>query len=126
MEHPAFESMPLVENPRKKDIVSEEKSKSKPGRPVSLWKLSDASGSIEMTEIESGTCHKANLCSNDIFIYDALTQIFVWVGKAASRRERYLSMIYAQNYAEKIGDPKLPLVSIFEGQDDEEMISQMS
>jgi gelsolin len=82
-----------------------------------LWKVSDASGKMEYTKIAEGNnIKKSQLDPNDVFIFDSGIELFVWVGKGASDKERFESMTAGQNYLNKTGRPKqLPMSRIIDG-----------
>jgi len=87
------------------------------GRVRQLWKLSDASGKMEFTKISEGNAiKKAQLDPNDVFIFDSGAEIFAWVGKGSSDKERIESMVYAQQYLTKNKRPAyLPISRILQG-----------
>jgi len=82
-----------------------------------LWKLSDASGKMEFTKISEGNAIKKNqLDPNDVFIFDSGSEIFAWIGKGASYKEKIESMVYAQDYLKKNNRPlQLPISRIIDG-----------
>jgi gelsolin len=50
-----------------------------------LFKVSDATGTLVTTLVASGKeIKKSNLDSEDVFVLDAGTKVFVWVGKGAT------------------------------------------
>lgn len=51
-------------------------------------RLSDASGTLQFTEVASGTVHKSALNDHDVFVFDTGAEIFVWIGRGASQQER--------------------------------------
>jgi hypothetical protein len=84
-------------------------------RDPRLFRVSDASGSMEMTEIadacERGHLLRAKLDSADCFIVDSVAGVFVWVGKGATGDERKKSMTYATEYLKKAGLPNTTAVA---------------
>jgi len=86
-------------------------------RTRQLWRLSDASGKMEFTKISEGNAiKKAQLDGNDVFIFDAGAEIFAWIGKGASDKEKYEAMVYAQQYLVKNKRPLfLPISRILQG-----------
>jgi gelsolin len=80
-----------------------------------LFRLSDASGSLSFTEEASGKILLSQFHSGDVFIFDVGPQIFVWVGKAASKNERNSASKYAQEYIKKENKPVwVSVATIFE------------
>jgi hypothetical protein len=70
-----------------------------------MFRLSDASGTLERTEVQRGHLDRENLDSNDVFILDIVSEIFVWVGSNASRDERRNAMKVATAYMIEAGRP---------------------
>jgi villin 1/advillin len=87
--------------------------------PVVLYRVSDASGRMETAEVgrkvgNEGLERKL-LDTNDAFILDAGTEIFVWVGKGANAEERKKSMAYATQFLKDSGRPPVtPITKISE------------
>lgn len=85
-----------------------------------LFRLSDASGKFEFTEVASGTVKKSQLDTNDVFIFDIGSEVFAWIGLKASKEERKRALGFAQDYLGKYGRPIwLPIVRILEGGENE-------
>jgi hypothetical protein len=64
-----------------------------------LYKVSDASGKLQVSEIGTVPLKQTMLDTNDCFIVDQSGQaLFVWVGKGSSAQEKKQSMITAQNF----------------------------
>lgn len=86
----------------------------------SLWQLSDASGSLEFKKVQEGKITKDKLVSDDVFIADVGSEVFVWVGKGASAGEKKKGMSYATQYLADNGRPAhLPITQVFEGGENE-------
>jgi len=83
-------------------------------RTRQLWRLSDASGKMEFSKISEGNnIKKSQLDGNDVFIFDAGHEIFAWIGKGASDKEKFEAMVYAQQYLSKNKRPLyLPILVI--------------
>lgn len=79
--------------------------KSAKGIPT-LFKVSDASGTVTTTEISKGDLKKSMMDSNDVFLLDNHAEIFVWVGKGASETERKKGMTIGSDYCAQGGRPK--------------------
>lgn len=81
-----------------------------------IYRLSDASGSLTVTEEGSGSLKKAMLDSNDVFIIDLGHFIYCWVGSGASKNERRKGMKYATDFLTQSGRPlHTPVVKVVEG-----------
>ncbi|XP_020605065.1 gelsolin-like protein 2 [Orbicella faveolata] len=79
-----------------------------------IKKLSDASGQLEMTDVNGFS--KGVLNSNDVFVVDTGKQCFIWVGRGASIDERRKSMEYAHNYLRTTKHSLVPVTCVKEGQ----------
>jgi gelsolin len=85
-----------------------------------LFRLSDHSGKMEFKEIAHGKVAKSLLDSNDAFVLDAGSEVFVWIGKKASAEERKQGLGYAQTYLKNSGRPAwTPISCILEGAENE-------
>lgn len=85
---------------------------------IKLFKLSDASGSLQFTEITERPLKKEMLDTNDSFVLNTGggEGIFVWVGKKASQGEKLHSMKYATEYLKNSGLPNhTPIARVSEG-----------
>jgi len=86
-----------------------------------LFKLSDESGSLSITEVvpeTKGKYKRHHLKTEDVFIFDTGNEIFAWIGKGASANEKREAMQRAQDYLKKSGkNANLPVTKILEGAD---------
>jgi gelsolin len=82
-----------------------------------LFRLSDASGEMKFTEEAKGTAVKMSLLdTNDVFVFDAGHEVFVWMGLGATEQERKKGLGYAQDYLTKFNRPAyLPITRVMEG-----------
>jgi len=74
-----------------------------------LWRLSDATGKLEMTQEAKGKSNikKNKLDQNDVFVLDTDTILFVWVGSGASKDEKTKATIMGSEYLVRQGrNPK--------------------
>lgn len=84
--------------------------------PNVIYRLSDASGSLEISEAGRGALKKSMLDSNDVFIVDIGHQIFCWVGSGASKNERRKGMKYATDFLSNQNRPlHTPVIKVIEG-----------
>ncbi|XP_070852368.1 gelsolin isoform X2 [Drosophila suzukii] len=65
---------------------------------VSLYKISDASGKLQVETIGQKPLTQAMLDSHECFILDTGSGIFVWVGKGATQMEKTNAMTKAQDF----------------------------
>ena len=94
--------------------TSDEKSETT--APSKLLVVSDASGTMTVEEVATGGLAKEMLKTEDAFIVDNDTEIFVWVGKGANVDERKAALSHGQEYVTKMGRPDWTRVTkILEG-----------
>ncbi|KAI1491752.1 hypothetical protein F5X96DRAFT_453439 [Biscogniauxia mediterranea] len=75
------------------------------GRPRKLWRLSDASGSLEFTPVKEGEdISRADLDGSDVFLLDTGSSVWVWQGAGASRTEKAMWIKVAETYVRQLGD----------------------
>jgi len=81
-----------------------------------LHQLSDSSGQLKLTELEAGGLARSHLKSADVFIVDIGPEIFVWVGRDASKKEKAMAIQYAAMYLKHHGRPNgTPIARVLEG-----------
>jgi len=87
------------------DAIKQEEAK--------LFRVSDASGSLQVTLAGQGRLDKNLLDANDVFLLDTSSEVFVWIGKGATKEERSKGLLYAQQYLSENGRPQwTPLTRI--------------
>jgi len=85
-----------------------------------LLRLSDASGKMEFTEIQTGKISKSKLDTKDVFVFDAGHEVFVWIGLGATAEEKKAGLGYAQTYLQQNNRPSFtPISKILEGAENE-------
>jgi len=86
-----------------------------------LFRLHEvADGKMDFNLVGSGKFKKAMLDTNDVFVLDEGQEVFVWVGKHSSPKEKKWGIQYAQNYLVQHQRPKtLPISRILEGGENE-------
>jgi len=67
-----------------------------------MYRLSDESGTLKMTEVTYG---KGSLNTNDVYIVDNGNEIIVWVGKGATDNEKISALRYAEQYLKDFNRP---------------------
>jgi len=81
-----------------------------------LFRVSDASGTLEVTPVEGKPLKQQQLDSNDYFIVDVGAQVFVWVGKGSTQEEKNSSMQFATHYLKSTGKPDYtPITRVVQG-----------
>ena len=78
-----------------------------------LYKLSDDTGKLLCTEVGRGDLTKAMLGSDDVFILDATTEVFIYVGSNASDQERRSAMASAIGYCASQDKPLSTPIHLF-------------
>jgi len=84
-----------------------------------LFRLSDVDGGLKTVQCATNT--RAELNSNDVFIFDVGNHVFAWIGRDASKGEKSKALHYAQGY---LGDHPdrpawLPISRVLEGGENE-------
>lgn len=72
---------------------------------LAMYRISDASGAVEFTLVEEGSLHRENLDTNDVFLVDTGSQVFVWTGRGSTLNEKKEGMIRAVQYLADHGRP---------------------
>jgi len=99
-------------------INDEEETKELPEVELSLHHITDASGVTEIKEVGRGKLDKSKLNSDDAFILDAGGQVFVWIGKGATKNEKREAMAYAVRYLGDQGrSADVPICRVMDGQE---------
>eukprot|EP01065_Artemidia_motanka_P026839 TRINITY_DN32073_c0_g1_i1.p1 TRINITY_DN32073_c0_g1~~TRINITY_DN32073_c0_g1_i1.p1 ORF type:complete len:410 (+),score=162.28 TRINITY_DN32073_c0_g1_i1:63-1232(+) len=84
-------------------------------RPRAIMRLCDAGGSLQFSQV-ADKLDKGVLSSEDAFVVDAGSQVYVWVGSGASKAERTQGLSFAQRYLKENGcPPTVPIAVIAEG-----------
>jgi len=88
------------------------------GDKKALFKLSDETGKMEFTSVP---VKKSSLENDEVFIFDCINIVWVWVGKAASTEEKKRGLHYATQYLKDQNKPaSVPIVRIVQGGENEE------
>eukprot|EP00026_Physarum_polycephalum_P002067 Phypoly_transcript_02071.p1 GENE.Phypoly_transcript_02071~~Phypoly_transcript_02071.p1 ORF type:complete len:829 (+),score=189.83 Phypoly_transcript_02071:487-2973(+) len=94
---------------------------------VQLLRVSDSTGELVVTPVASVPLKKTQLDTNDCFIVDVGTQIFVWVGKGSTQQEKTSSMQLATGFLASSGRPEwTPITRVVEGGEPPAFKSQFS
>jgi advillin len=81
-----------------------------------LFRISDATGSIVVTPVARGRLEKKMLDPTDVFLLDVGSQVFVWIGKEATKEERNKGMSHGAAYLASAGRPShTPLTRVVGG-----------
>jgi len=81
-----------------------------------LLRLCDKGGQLSTSVVKTGSFKKSDLDTNDVFIVDTGSEVFVWVGKKASQAEKKNALVYAQKYITDNNRPNyLPISRVLEG-----------
>jgi len=82
---------------------------------VTWLQVSDATGDVSFEKVPLDA-----RSSDDAFVLDIGTDVFVWVGKDASKQEHMMGMVHAQKYLkENNRPPHVPLHCMTEGNESE-------
>jgi len=106
---------------RPDSIKDEEETKEQPDVELSMHQVSDESGRMEIKEVGRGKLDKNKLDSNDAFIIDGGSNLFVWIGKGANKKEKREAMKFATEYLKQQGrDANIPIARVLEGKEPQE------
>jgi hypothetical protein len=95
--------------PSTDDITFERKSKEQ----LKLYKVSDASGELEITDVGTYPLKRELLDTNDAFILDTgAGAIYAWIGKGATQQEKKAAMKNATAFVSSKGYPDWTQVSM--------------
>uniref|UniRef100_A0A3Q1C4S1 Macrophage-capping protein n=1 Tax=Amphiprion ocellaris TaxID=80972 RepID=A0A3Q1C4S1_AMPOC len=100
----------LGQMPALAESTPEEDSKADASNSASLYKVSDATGSMTMTKVsEKSPFAKELLVRDDCFILDngANGKIFVWKGNGANAEEKRVALQMADNFIEQMKYPRM-------------------
>eukprot|EP00029_Vermamoeba_vermiformis_P005779 TRINITY_DN209_c0_g1_i3.p1 TRINITY_DN209_c0_g1~~TRINITY_DN209_c0_g1_i3.p1 ORF type:complete len:597 (-),score=204.42 TRINITY_DN209_c0_g1_i3:2225-4015(-) len=87
-------------------------------KETKLYRVSDASGAIQITEVDLGgkPLDRSHLDTNDCFILDCVTEIFVWTGRKSTAQEKSESMNIAKKFLQDFKRPNwTPITKLTEG-----------
>ncbi|KAI5610559.1 capping protein (actin filament), gelsolin-like b [Silurus asotus] len=96
--------------PALKESSPEDDSQADVSNVASLYKVSDATGSMKLTKIsEKSPFAKDLLVRDDCFILDngANGKIFVWKGSGANAEEKKAALKVADDFIEKMNYPRM-------------------
>lgn len=82
-----------------------------------LLRVSDSTGTLKMTvEAEGANVKKSLLQPEDAFIFDAGSEVFVWIGKGCTDQEKFEAINFGAKYLKDFNRPAhLSLTRILEG-----------
>lgn len=113
---PGVDAVPEITNEGGDDKEFEKADASK----KVLMQVSDAGGKLEFKKVAEGAVKKDMLKTEDVFIFDTGAEIFVWIGKGASKEEKRSGMKFAGDYLkDNARPPFLPITKLVEGGENE-------
>lgn len=63
-----------------------------------LYRVSNATGQLQIEEIQERPLRKDHLDTNDTFILELSNKIYVWIGKGSNLEEKKNGMLTAKNF----------------------------
>jgi gelsolin len=108
----------LTEDDKIDEIASGflEAAKSAEHNPTLYRLVSTSGGNMEYDKVKEGSVSKADLDTNDVFLYDNGKDCFVWIGKGASETEVQNGFGIAHSHLMKTSHPFIPISVLKEGQ----------
>jgi len=90
-----------------------------------IFKVSDASGKLEFTEVPF---KRSSLQEDDVFVVSTGPVIYTWVGHRATPNERKSAFIFAQDYLNNTAElvKTIPIVRVLSGAENDEFFSLLS
>ena len=76
-----------------------------------MFRVSNASGHLEVTEITERPLRKDHLDTNDTFLLELPKKIYVWIGKNSNLEEKKNGMKTAKDFIEQKGKAKNTQIS---------------
>lgn len=101
--------------------VTPAKDNATPGDLPVLFKVSDESGNVKLTQVGKGTQLKRNLLTtNDSFLFDVGFEIFVWEGKKSNKNEKQFASQAVRTYRDQYNRPQsIKMTRCMEGGENE-------
>jgi len=72
---------------------------------VELFQISDASGRLKIDSLGKGPFEKSMLSPDEVYLLDTGAEVFVWIGKGATKNEKTSAMQHATDYLKKKNRP---------------------
>ncbi|BFZ08114.1 hypothetical protein BsWGS_11153 [Bradybaena similaris] len=82
-----------------------------------LHRLSDNSGELCFEKVKEGRAFQSDFKSSDAYVYDNKKEVFVWIGKGASKEEQHNALTYAHKFLQNTTHPLLPITVVTEGKE---------
>lgn len=80
-----------------------------------IFRIKEENGEITVSEVASGAIGMQHLDSDDVFVVDKASVLYVWVGKDASFSEKRMGMKHATDFLAKNARPMhTPIVRVME------------
>lgn len=99
-------------------ISEQEETKEAPAVEMTIQHISDESGRMEVTEVCRGALDRSVLQSDDAFLVDAGSSLYVWIGNGANRAEKREAMRRAVEYLQQSGRAAdIPIARVLEGRE---------
>lgn len=109
-------------------LAAEEKKEDaeEAAKVLRMLKVSDESGSMEVTTVTDGHVDLEKLESGDAFICDFGLTLYIWIGKEANQAEKKMAMIHAVQYLNDAGRPaNIPVCRVTEGREPDHFVTLM-
>eukprot|EP00522_Entomoneis_paludosa_P008919 CAMPEP_0172452728 /NCGR_PEP_ID=MMETSP1065-20121228/10302_1 /TAXON_ID=265537 /ORGANISM="Amphiprora paludosa, Strain CCMP125" /LENGTH=377 /DNA_ID=CAMNT_0013204833 /DNA_START=717 /DNA_END=1850 /DNA_ORIENTATION=+ len=113
-DHEVFWELLGGKQPIKEGSTTDEQVSTAPVDPK-MWRVHEEESRVQITSVPP---QSSSLDSNDVFLLDAGKEVYVWVGKGASAREKKQAMVVVQTHLKNFHREKTTKVArVMEGQE---------
>ncbi|EDO49235.1 predicted protein [Nematostella vectensis] len=91
-----------------------------------LYRISDASGKIQKTQIKKGRISRKDFDEQDVFLFDTGRHLFVYTGNKASIDERRLALQIGHNHLMRTDHPFAAISTVYHGREPGEFLEALA
>nr|CAX72851.1 gelsolin [Schistosoma japonicum] len=102
------------------DVEVKEKVKKEIGKKA-IYRVSDEHGKMEISLVCENALPKSCLTSDDVFLIDSGSSLFVYIGPGCSRREKLDALSHAHEYLQKTNHPFVPVTVVSNNRQSKEL-----
>ncbi|KAL2912779.1 hypothetical protein HK105_207771 [Polyrhizophydium stewartii] len=91
-----------------------------------LYRIDDSTGELRISLVATKTIKRAHFETTDVYIFDAVSEVYVWMGAKATKNEKARGLQLAMRYLVTAGRPTtLPIVRVLEGGESQPFLSML-